>query len=112
MTMPALTSISAILAEATSPAAGSGGFLGNPLVMMGFMAVMMYFIAIRPQQQKAKELAARIAALKVGDEVVTNAGMHGVVASIKDHTVMIKVADNVKIEFDKGAVAAVATKAA
>ncbi len=82
------------------------------MVMMVLMIVMMYFMIFRPQQQRAKELAARIAALKVGDEVITNSGMHGVVASIKDLTVMIKVADNVKIEFDKVAVAAVVAKEA
>ena len=109
MTLFAL-SATALLAQAADPAAPGGGLFGNALVMPVLMIVMMYFIAIRPQQQKAKELAARIAALKVGDEVVTGAGRHGVVSSIKDSTVMIKVADNVKIEFDKSAVAVVAPK--
>jgi preprotein translocase subunit YajC len=97
----------ALFAQASGGSANQGGLLGNPLVMMVIMVVMMYFIAIRPQQQKAKELAARIAALKVGDEVVTTAGLHGVVSSIKETTVMLKVADNVKLEFDKVAVASV-----
>jgi preprotein translocase subunit YajC len=105
-------SATTLLAQAADSAAAPGGLLGNPMVMMVLMIVMMYFIAIRPQQQKAKELAARIAALKVGDEVVTTAGMHGVISSIKDGSVMIKVADNVKIEFDKSAVAVVAAKEA
>jgi len=71
------------------------------------MAVIFYFLLIRPQQKRQKELNEMIAGLKVGDTVVMNSGIHGLVSSIKEHTLMLKVADNVKIEFDKAAVARV-----
>jgi preprotein translocase subunit YajC len=45
--------------------------------------------------------------IKTGDQVVTNAGIHGVVANVKEKTLIIKIADNVKVEFDRAAVAAV-----
>ena len=48
-----------------------------------------------------------ISNLKTGDHVVTNAGIHGLISNVKEGTVMVKVADNVKIEFDKSAVTAV-----
>ena len=97
------------LAEAAKPA-GPAGILGRPEIMFGLMAVMFYFLLIRPQQRQRKEVAARIAALATGDKVVTTSGMHGIVHSIKESTVVIKVAEGTFIEFDKPAVASVQKK--
>jgi preprotein translocase subunit YajC len=83
---------------------------GHPAVMMGLMVVMFYFLLIRPQQRQRKEQAARIAALQSGDKVVTSAGIHGIVHNVKEHTVVIKVAEGTMIEFDKMAVTAVHKK--
>ena len=86
------------------------GGVGNLLITLApFLAmfVIFYFLLIRPQQKRQKELNEMIAGLKVGDTVVMNSGIHGLVSSIKEHTLMLKVADNVKIEFDKAAVARV-----
>ncbi|MCX6967416.1 MAG: preprotein translocase subunit YajC [Verrucomicrobia bacterium] len=71
------------------------------------LGVVFYFLLIRPQQKQAKEKAALIAAVKTGDKVVMSSGIHGIVANVKESTVLVKVADNVKLEFDKGAIAAV-----
>lgn len=101
--------ISSILAE-TAPAKGPEGILGSPLVMMGIMVVMFYFLLIRPQQLQKKEMAARISALQAGDKVVTTSGIHGIVHNVKEHTVMIKVAEGTMLEFDKAAMAAVHKK--
>ena len=82
----------------------------NFLVQMApliFIFVIFYFLLIRPQQKKQKEHQKLISAVKTGDQVVTNAGIHGTVANVKDKTVIIKIADNVKVEFDRGAIAAV-----
>ncbi len=72
-----------------------------PLV---FIFVIFYFLLIRPQQKKAKEQAKLVASLQTGDRVVTNAGIHGVITNVKDRTVIVRVADNVKIEFDRGSI--------
>ena len=45
-----------------------------------------------------------ISALKTGDRVVTNAGIHGLISNVKDTTVIVKVADNVKLEMEKTSV--------
>ena len=87
----------------------SGGPLGSPLVMMGLMVVMFYFLLIRPQQRQRKEQAARIAALKSGTKIITTAGIHGIVHNVKDTTVMVKVAEGTILEFDKPAIASVIT---
>jgi len=64
----------------------------------------MYFMLFRPQKKRQQEQQRLISALKTGDKVVTNAGIHGLIANVKDTTVMLKVADNVKIEVEKSAV--------
>ena len=97
-----------ILAEAAPPP--PGGLLGSPLMLMFLMIVMFYFLLIRPQQRQRKELNARIAALQTGDKVVTTAGIHGIVHNLKEHTVVVKVAEGTMIEFDKPAIATVQKK--
>jgi preprotein translocase subunit YajC len=94
-----------ILAQAAAPApAPNILFQMMPLV---FIFVIFYFLLIRPQQKKAKDHEKLIQSVKTGDEVVTNAGIHGTVANVKDKTLIIKIADNVKVEFDRAAVAVV-----
>jgi len=72
-----------------------------------FIAIIFYFLLIRPQQKQRKEQQKLIEALKTGDKVVTSAGIHGMITNVKDRTILLKVADNVKIEIDKAAVATV-----
>jgi len=105
-----LEAVSQLIAQAAPAPGGAGGILGNPLIMMGLMVVMFYFLLIRPQQRQRKELAARIAALQSGDKVVTTAGIHGIIHNVKDHTVVVKVAEGTMMEFDKPAIATVHKK--
>ena len=84
----------------------------QPPVLFQFMpliiiAVLFYFLLIRPQQKKQKDHQKLVSAIKTGDKVITAAGIHGIVANVKETTILLKVADNVKIEMDKSAVAAV-----
>jgi preprotein translocase subunit YajC len=78
--------------------------------MMVLMVVMFYFLLIRPQQRQRKEMAARIASLQSGDKVVTSSGIHGIVHNVKEHTVVVKVAEGTMLEFDKPAIASVSKK--
>jgi preprotein translocase subunit YajC len=87
-------------APASSPAGGFGGLFVPLMLVM----VIMYFMMIRPQKKKQQEQQRLIASLKTGDKVVTNAGIHGLIANVKETTVMLKVADNVKIEVEKSAI--------
>jgi preprotein translocase subunit YajC len=108
--MNPIHSLCSILAEAPAAPTGPAGLLGNPLVMMGLLFVMFYFLLIRPQQRQRKELAARIASIQTGDRVVMTSGIHGLVHNVKEHTVVVKVAEGTMIEFDKAAVAIVHKK--
>ena len=64
----------------------------------------MYFVLIRPQKKRQQQQQRLVSSLKTGDRVVTNAGIHGLIANVKDTTVIVKVADNVKIEMEKSAI--------
>jgi preprotein translocase subunit YajC len=78
-----------------------------PIILM---FVIFYFILIRPQRKRQKELAAQIETLRSGDKVVTSGGIHGLVTNIKERTVILKVAEGTKMEFEKSAVQAVIKK--
>jgi preprotein translocase subunit YajC len=74
------------------------------MIWMAAMFVILYYVMIRPQSKRQKEQQRLIAALKTGDRVVTAAGIHGMITNVKETTVTVKVADNVKIEMEKSAV--------
>jgi len=67
------------------------------------MGVVFYFLLLRPQQQRAKQQAKLLAALKAGDKVITAAGLIGVVIAVKDKTVTLRSAD-AKFEITKASV--------
>ncbi|MDR0383192.1 MAG: preprotein translocase subunit YajC [Spirochaetaceae bacterium] len=72
---------------------------------------IFYFLIIRPQNKKQKETQKMLSALKKGDKVVTIGGVHGTISSVKENSVLVKVDDNVKIEFSRSAIASVSSLA-
>ena len=84
-----------------APGAGIGGFF----IPLTLMLVIVYFMMIRPQRKRQMDHDKLVSTLKTGDRVVTNAGIHGLISNVKDTTVIVKVADNVKIEMEKSAIA-------
>ena len=96
-----------LLAQTPAPKPADTGMQGmNMMVWMAFAFALIYFMSIRPQAKKQKELQARISQIKTGDRVVTSGGIYGTVANVKDgSTLLLKIADNVKIEIDKIAIA-------
>src|SRR6202158_736089 len=102
-----------ILAQAQSVAPHSfpGGGIGSFFVPLIFIFVIMYFVMIRPQKKRQQQQQNLVASLKTGDRVVTNAGIHGLISNVKESTVLVKVADNVKIEMDKSAITTVLKEA-
>ena len=92
-------------------AAGSGSMLMSVLPF-GLIILIFYFFIIRPQNKKQKETEKMLSALKKGDKVVTVGGIHGVISSTKEKTVIVKVDDNAKIEFSRNAIATVVVEKA
>ena len=94
-------------AQGAAPQQAPGGGIGSFFVPLIFIFIIMYFVMIRPQKKRQEQQQKLMAGLKTGDKVVTNAGIHGLISNVKDNTVLVKVADNVKIEMEKSAVTTV-----
>ncbi len=75
-----------------------------PLILI---FVVFYVLLILPQQKKQKKHKQMIDSLKRGDKVITMGGIHGTVTHVGDTTVTLRVADDVKIEVSKGAIATI-----
>ncbi|GAB2905649.1 hypothetical protein GCM10027046_39350 [Uliginosibacterium flavum] len=84
--------------------------LNNPLFMFGAMGLAMYFLIFRPQQTRAKEHRALLDALAAGDEVITQGGIAGKVASVGDNFIKVEIASGVEITVQKPAISAVLPK--
>lgn len=84
---------------------GTGG--GSPMSLI-FMIIaifaVMYFLMIRPQQRQKKQHQELLGKITKGDKIVTSGGMYGTVAGVKDSTVIVKIADNVKVELNRSAI--------
>jgi preprotein translocase subunit YajC len=95
---------SGILALTPPPSGSPGGQAqGSPfglMVPMVLICVVMYFMMIRPQSQRAKQQKKMLETLKSGDKVATAAGIVGVVITVKDTTVSLRSAD-AKMEVTK-----------
>ena len=88
-----------------SPAGGgNGGGIMSVLPLMIGMFAIMYFLIIRPQQKQRKDREALLSAVKKGDRVVTSSGLYGTVVGLSEHTVTLKVAEQVKLEFERSAI--------
>lgn len=91
--------------------APGGAEQGNPMIstllmLLQFLPIflILYFLIIRPQQQQKKKTEAMLAALKKGDRVLTNGGMFGTVVGLEGDKAVLKVGENLKIEFVKSAI--------
>jgi preprotein translocase subunit YajC len=86
----------AAVPDSSSGGGGMGMFLIYPVLFL-----LIYFAFIRPQSQARKRQEELVKSVKTGDKVVTTGGIHGVISNVKDTTVLVKVADNVKLEIEK-----------
>ncbi|MDD2700351.1 MAG: preprotein translocase subunit YajC [Sideroxydans sp.] len=107
-----MTSISELFisnAYAEGAAAPQGGGFMEFLPLIALLAVF-YFLILRPQQKRAKEHAALVAALQKGDEVVTIGGVLGKVVKVGEENVMVEIASGVEVQVQKPAVQTVLPK--
>ena len=93
--------------EGASGSGGGGTQLITMLVTFGLIIVVFYFLVIRPQNRKQKDAKRMLENVSKGNRVVTIGGMHGVVESVKDDFVVLKVDENVKLKFNKSAISQV-----
>jgi preprotein translocase subunit YajC len=95
-------------AQAAAPAA-QGGEMFQIFFLVGLF-VLFYFIAIRPQRKRQKEHTDMVSALSKGDEVVTTSGILGKITRLEDNFVVVQVADNVELKFQRSSINAVLPK--
>lgn len=97
-----------ILAETAPPQQG-----GSPLsfpVMMVLLFGVMYFMMIRPQKRREKERKEMIANVKIGDRVLLTSGIVGEVATVKETSLVIRTAEQTRLEVVKGAISQILDK--
>ena len=87
--------------------AGPQGGVGSMLMIVAMIAIF-YFLMIRPQSKKQKELKRQREAMQKGDRVITAGGIHGKIRNIKDATIMVEVAPGIELEIDKAQIYPVA----
>ena len=90
-------------AMAQAPNGGGSGAVMTQLLFFAAIFAIFYFLLIRPQQRQRKDREAMLAAVKKGDRVVTSSGLHGTVVGLSEHTMTLKVADSVRLDFDRSA---------
>ncbi|WP_240097158.1 preprotein translocase subunit YajC [Thermomonas flagellata] len=96
-------------AQAAGAAPAAPGLMSTLLFPI-LLLVIMYFLMIRPQLKRQKEHRAMLDKLAKGDEVITNGGIAGTVASLGDSFVTVEIADGVQVRVQKGAIASVLPK--
>jgi preprotein translocase subunit YajC len=102
--------VATLVSWAAAPAPGAGGGLGMLLPILLFIP-LLYLLMIRPQQKKQKQWQQMLGGIKAGDRITTAGGLRGVILSIKDDSIIIRVApDNLKLEVAKTAIASVTTQ--
>ncbi|WP_455366896.1 preprotein translocase subunit YajC [Kaarinaea lacus] len=102
----------AIAAEAPAMAAGGqpqGSGL-EPLIMLGLLFVLFYFLLIRPQTKRAKEHKNMVESLSKGDEVVTNGGILGRINEIEDTFLTLEIAEGTEVKLQRNAVTSLVPK--
>lgn len=91
---------------------GGGGMDGMMInvVMFGSVIFIFYFMIIRPQSKRQKEMKKMLDDMAKGDKVVTGAGMHGTISDIDQNKVLVQIAENTRVWFDKTAIVTVNKK--
>ena len=104
--MSVATSLAFFLAGPSGPGGG-----GLTVLLPLLLIPVLYLVMIRPQQRRQKQWQAMLGSIKTGDRVTTAGGIRGIILSIKDDSIIIRVApDNLKLEIAKSAIASVTTQ--
>lgn len=118
-TTPAVTTPTTTVSPAPTATTGTApstqpSLFQSPAVPLLFMAVIFYFLLIRPQQKRAKDQAALGDSLKSGDEVLTTSGIYGMITNVhpEEKAVTVKIADNVRVKMARESVTTVLNRKA
>lgn len=97
-----------LLLFATPPGGGGGSSsMISTIIMFGAIGLIFYFMIIRPQNKRMKQHKALVASVKRGDDVTMSGGLHGKVFEVKEGTVLVEIAKNTVVEYEKGSIQSV-----
>lgn len=96
-----------LLAMAPQQGGNPEGGLMSTLIMFALIIAIFYFLILRPQQKRQKDRQKLLETLKKGDKVLTAGGMYGTISGIDEKTVLIQVADGVKMKFERSSVTSI-----
>jgi len=109
MTIQTMTAMAMMGGPSQQQQGGAAGMIGMLIPMLLIFAIF-YFMMIRPQQRREKERRKMIEGIKTGDRILFAGGLIGNVTNVKDRILVVKIADNVKVEIARGAVIRVLDK--
>lgn len=101
---PAIQSAGDAAETAQNATSNGTGFDFSGIIMIVALIAIFYFLMIRPQQKRQKEIQKFRESIKVGDKVITAGGIYGTIDAVKETYFIINIGDNVKIRIDKGSV--------
>ena len=96
--------LTAVLLQGGTPSEGGGPNMNMSILMIVGMVAIFYFLMIRPQQKRQKDLRKSREAMKPGDKVITAGGIHGRIKEIADASMLIEISDGVRIRVEKASV--------
>ncbi|NBT29229.1 MAG: preprotein translocase subunit YajC [Gammaproteobacteria bacterium] len=102
--------MSFLISDAWAQAGGEAGGSLFSLLPLVVIFILFYFLLIRPQQKRAKQHKEMVAALKKGEEIVTNGGLLGKVTDVEDNFVTIEIASDLNVRIQRQAIAQVMPK--
>ena len=103
----AMGGVSTASLDSTGAAPAQAGGFGGMWIFFIVFILIIYLFMIRPEKKRNKETQNMLSALKKGDKIVTIGGICGTIAIVRDNTVVVKVDDNSRIEFQKNAISRV-----
>ena len=98
---------STVLAMAPQQQGQGGGEIYSTLIMLAMIIAIFYFMIIRPQQKRQKERDALLSQIKKGDKVITAGGLHGEIVGLEEKTVLLEIADKVKVKVERNSISVV-----
>jgi len=104
-----LSNLPLLIGTAQGAEGAPGSTFMSFLPLVAIIAIF-YFLILRPQNKKQKDTQKMLSALKKGDRVITIGGIHGVIQSVKESTVIVKIDENTKVEFNRGAISTVSSQ--
>ena len=95
---------------AQAPAADPVSSMLTTILPFAAIILIFYFMMIRPQQKRQKEVKSMLDAMKKGDKVITSSGIHGTITDIQDNVITVQIAENTQVKFEKIAISSVVNK--